>query len=92
MEKFDDKVRLVLFKDFWAMGSYNRSSQYISDLIEKVVTIRKQGSNKHRTGTAIYYFRINSVLKRTCKNCFRRTFDISNKFIDIIIKNKKLGT
>lgn len=52
------------------MAIYNRRTQCISDLIsledKNVIRFRKPGNNKNRTG----------------KDCFRRTFDIRNKFIE----------
>lgn len=95
IKTFNDNVRRALFNEFWLMGNYNRRTQYISDLIifkeKKVVRVRKPESNKNRLGTAVYHFRINGSLMRTCKDCFRRTFDIGNKFIEIILKKQSAG-
>lgn len=81
---------------FWAIKSYNRRRQYISDLItfeeKRVIRVRKPNSNKCRSGTAVYYFRIHNKLECTCKDCFRRTLDVSNKFIEIILKKKRNST
>lgn len=75
------------------MASYDRRTQYIGDLISlediKVTRIRKEGSNKKRTNTAYYHFRIKNTLIRTCKGCFLKTFDITTKFIEVVILKKR---
>lgn len=94
IEKYNDEVRSNLFEEFWAIADYNKRSQFISDLIEihdkKTCRIRNVHNNvrRNRAKSAIYHFRINGSLKKVCKECFRNTFDISTKFIELICKKK----
>uniref|UniRef100_A0A1Y1N893 DUF7869 domain-containing protein n=1 Tax=Photinus pyralis TaxID=7054 RepID=A0A1Y1N893_PHOPY len=93
-EKFGDEVRIKLFKDFWAMASYNRRLQYIADLMdvkEKSTTrIRCSETNKqrYRQNTIVYYLQVNGVRFVVCKDCFMKTFDISKKFIEVTVAKK----
>lgn len=51
-EKFNNEIRLEIFKSFWEMGNYNRRIQYISNLIQlqekKSIRIRTTDTKKRK--------------------------------------------
>ncbi|KAK9752739.1 hypothetical protein QE152_g3935 [Popillia japonica] len=87
-------IRNLIQLDFWALGDYSKRVQYIRNLIQlvpkKTTRVRdKVEKRRNRTLSALYFFSIDGNLQRTCRDCFTRTFDISNKFIETIINKKK---
>jgi hypothetical protein len=65
---------------------------YVTNLITSKPTVvrrkRKIESNRTRDVTYVYCFQINGEQTIVCKDCFKRTLDITNKFIAGCIKNK----
>uniref|UniRef100_A0A6P7G8N4 Uncharacterized protein LOC114339032 n=1 Tax=Diabrotica virgifera virgifera TaxID=50390 RepID=A0A6P7G8N4_DIAVI len=93
-EKIKDEVRLQLFKEFWEMGSYNRRLEYIAALMDvkekSSMRIRCSDPSKqrYRQHTIIYHFPLHGVRSVACKDCFMKTYNISKKFIEVIVAKK----
>nr|CAH7761042.1 unnamed protein product [Callosobruchus chinensis] len=95
VEKVCEETRQHIFTNFWAMRSYNRRAQFIAGQIEvmdkKCTRIRNTDLNKqrYRQSTVLYHLPINGTNIRTCKTCFVKTFDVSNKFIETVLNKKR---
>jgi len=96
-KKCSDKINIenqkVVFDEVWAMGNYNQRSAYLSSLIldfpKKTQRIRNTtGEPKPRSVNHKYHVKINSNLIEVCKICFIKTFGVSNKSIEVIIKKQ----
>ncbi|CAH1111535.1 unnamed protein product [Psylliodes chrysocephalus] len=95
--RIDTLKRKAIFKEFWEMGSFNNRVSFIAGLIssrDKGMCRKKVAGKKHkdRTVTHKYALHVNGENKEVCKKCFLTTFDITNRFVTDVIKNKKQST
>ncbi|XP_072398662.1 uncharacterized protein [Diabrotica undecimpunctata] len=85
-KKFDTEVCKQLFTEFWELGDYNKRVAYCSSLIlRQEKKTMKLNSSKTRACSYQYHFKIAGELVEVCKQCFQKTFDLSNKFIENVI-------
>ncbi|CAG9834705.1 unnamed protein product [Diabrotica balteata] len=72
--------------EFWELGDYNKRVAYCSSLIlRQEKKTMKLNSSKTRACSYQYHFKIAGELVEVCKQCFQKTFDLSNKFIENVI-------
>lgn len=96
--RISEENRKLIFKEYWAMQSFNKRIAFIASLItteEKKCTKRKIDDikrQKNRQVTNTFHLHIDGQLTKICKNCFLKTFDESNKFVTNVLKNKNTST
>lgn len=95
-EKISTYDQMVIFNDYWALGSYSQRVAFAAGLIQirDTQTLRKPSGDKKvniRRFTCDYFLIINTTKHSVCKMCFRSTLGETNKFIRTIT-NKKVNS
>ncbi|KAL5239344.1 hypothetical protein ACI65C_006754 [Semiaphis heraclei] len=91
--KIEDDLREQLYNMYWAMGSFNRRTSYMSKLItccpKKCFRKRRDTPEKQKPKekTYKYYVPKDGNLIQVCKGCFMRIFCESTKFLRNICTN-----
>jgi hypothetical protein len=82
----------TIFTEFWKIDNRDTKVSYVTNLIISKSTVfrrkRKIESNRTRDVTYVYCFQFDGERTIVCKDCFKKTLDITNKFIAGCIKNK----
>lgn len=92
-KRIDDTKRKNIFEEFWRIGDYEKRSSYIAGLITTIETqtSRKKVEGKKHKNRIIsnkFSLSVNGAKVPICKRCFMLTFDITNRFMTTVIKNK----
>jgi hypothetical protein len=96
-ERFDEAALRKLFAEYWSAGDRTKRADYLAKLITSKPKRREcirenyQDKSKYRQYKHTYHLKINGSKFPICKGCFRRTFNESNKFIEVLLY-KKLAT
>jgi hypothetical protein len=96
-ERFDEVALRKLFEEYWSAGDRRERADYLADLItsqpKSRLRIREnnQDKSKYRQYTHTYHLKIDGSKFPVCKGCFLRTFNESNKFIEVLL-HKKLAS
>lgn len=78
---FPEKTRQELFGNFYKLPTYDHQTAYLSSCIKKIEVGRKSQNPKRRFST-----QITLLNKRVCKECFLKTFDITNRRFTSVCK------
>lgn len=82
--------QVKIFKDFYALGSFDLQSAFLFSSIKVVPKNRSYaGESQKRTNTRLYHL-INDAgeEKRVCKLFYLKTLQVSNGRVDRVLKNK----
>lgn len=95
--KFNYAIRKELFDSFWAMSSRDRRADYLSGLVtsqsKATQRLRHEGQSiRNRTLTNVYHLKISGQLQVICKNCFQKTFDVTDGFIKYMLTSRTINT
>ncbi|RUS76450.1 hypothetical protein EGW08_015791 [Elysia chlorotica] len=87
--KIDESQRIVLNKMYWELDTYEKKINYLSEYVEtyspkKQTTGRKAFSRR-------YFFAVNGVKVRVCKDFFLSTLHISESTIATALKKTRNG-
>ena len=82
------------FENYWSIKNISQRETYISSLIDVTnkSTERRRliTSSKNREITAFYHIVLEGTRINICKQCFQKIFSITNKFLEVMIKKKKI--
>ncbi|KAF2890696.1 hypothetical protein ILUMI_15477, partial [Ignelater luminosus] len=95
-ERIDTLKKAKIFREFWAIGAFNKRVAYVAGLItcQEKKYLKKEDGKKHKNRmlTHKYFFNLDGGNTEICKNCFLTTFDITNRFVTSVIRNKLSAT
>lgn len=86
--KLTEEVRSEIFKAYWKMN-WQEKKIYISSMVDQIPTTRKiKRSNSRRSGTKIYYLKVNDKKERVCQKTFLETLGIKEWTVRYWLKEK----
>lgn len=87
VNRISEEIRRELFNEYWSIDKYDKRVAYTATLIlRKEKKTEKTNPKKARSCTYKFHLRVNGVLVEVCKGCFKNIYDLSNKYIDGVIK------
>lgn len=86
----DRKIIEDIFKNFWALGSYDKEPAYLQSLMESVPVKHRrkelEGDVPRRTQTVLYKIVCSNKDYPVCKAAFRSIFSISDKRVRNVLR------
>lgn len=90
------EVRTAIFHEYWSLGSHDKRVAFIAAHANNKEVLytrkRKPENSKSRNVTYEYFFQIKGERHVVCKDCFSKTLDEKDKFIQNSLKNKSSST
>jgi len=90
-QKVSKEERQNIFSLYWKLGDYDKQRSFICTNVTVAETKRCNVDKKRRSKALSYYFTINNVRQRVCKNFFLKTLDIGKKTIDSAMNKVQHG-
>lgn len=90
--KIDGDTRQSIFSKYWGLGDITLQRNFISSCTKTIVpAFRFSGKEKPRNFNNAFYFNVNNVDIRVCKNFFMATLDVNDRVIRTVLSKKALG-
>ncbi|XP_052131580.1 uncharacterized protein LOC127751676 isoform X1 [Frankliniella occidentalis] len=87
--KLSEEERKEIFEEYWALGSYNKRTQYISNMVQKKDTkTTTTTAKKQRTCTLEYSLIHNQERIQVSKQCFLATLDENDRFVRGVVERR----
>lgn len=90
--KLSEEERSAIFNDFWNLGNVDRQREFV---LHNLTTVepkyRYRRENSNRKFNNAFYLSINNKKIRVCKEFFRNTLSISQRFIRTVTEKKSLS-
>ncbi|CAG9820759.1 unnamed protein product [Phaedon cochleariae] len=87
MLKVNHDIQRSIFDDYWKIGNYDKRVSYIASLIlREDKKTGKTNLTKIRQYNYRYHLKVSGSMIEICKGCFKKTFDLSNKYIEYVLK------
>lgn len=90
-ERLTEEQRLIIFKEYWNLGSRDKRAYFIASAIE-INPKKSQKTDlvkKNREVSCKYYFYVQNNRIQVCKLCFINTLGEKKGFTELIIKKKR---